>query len=132
MGELANCKNCGRLFVRTSSPYCPACLKEQDRKFDQVYAFIRRQENRTATVPQVHEATGVETELIYQWVREGRLVTTLFPNLGYPCKSCGKTITEGAICDDCRRKLEHDLEREKAEEEVRKNLRNKTYHTRTR
>jgi flagellar operon protein (TIGR03826 family) len=130
MGELANCKGCGRLFVRTSSPYCPECLKEQDRKFDQVYAYIRQQSNRTATVPQVHQATGVATELIYQWVREGRLVTTLFPNLGYPCKSCGKLISEGTLCEDCRRGFECDLEREQAEEKVRHNLKSKTYHTR--
>jgi flagellar operon protein TIGR03826 len=129
MGELANCKNCGRLFVRTNSPYCPACLKEQDKKFDVVYAYIRQQANRMATVHQVHEATGVETELIYQWVREGRLVTTLFPNLGYPCKTCGKLITEGAICEDCRRGIVRDLVREQAEEAVRQGLRTKTYHT---
>ncbi|TGA95874.1 hypothetical protein E4665_17330 [Sporolactobacillus shoreae] len=131
MAELANCKSCGRLFVRVSSPYCPECLKEQDKKFDIVYDYIREQEHRMATVPQVHDATGVETELIYQWVREGRLVSAMFPNLGYPCKSCGKMITEGVICSDCRNKIQGDLHREDLEEEARlKANRLKTYHTR--
>lgn len=130
MAELANCRSCGKLFVRTSSPYCPECLKEQDRKFDVVYSYIREQEHRMATVPQVHEATGVETELIYQWVREGRLVTTLFPNLGYPCRSCGKMITEGSLCDDCRMKLEKDIEQDKKEHELQRKISGrKTYHT---
>ncbi|WP_353947448.1 TIGR03826 family flagellar region protein [Sporolactobacillus sp. Y61] len=130
MAELANCIKCGKLFVRTSSPYCPDCRKEQEDKFDKVYAFIREQENRMATVPQVHEATGVETELIYQWVREGRLVSSMFPNLGYPCKSCGKIITEGALCPDCRQKLEEAVRRDEKEKAFREQSRvSRTYHT---
>ncbi|MCI1858728.1 MAG: hypothetical protein LKI80_11280 [Sporolactobacillus sp.] len=130
MAELANCRNCGRLFVRTSSPYCPDCLREQNKKFDRVYNFIRRREHRKATVAEVHEATDVETDLIYEWVREGRLTTTAFPNLGYPCKSCGKLITRGTLCDDCRRKLERDIATERKEQAAREFEDKETYHTR--
>ncbi|MCL1632656.1 hypothetical protein M3N64_12075 [Sporolactobacillus sp. CPB3-1] len=129
MPELENCKGCGRLFVRVSSPYCPDCLKEQEKMFEIVYKFIRRQENRTATVPQVHEATGVKTELIYQWIREGRLETTVFPNLGYPCRSCGKLIQTGTLCDDCRGKLERDIESNRRQKKIIEEIRGKTYHT---
>ncbi|MDD9148048.1 MULTISPECIES: TIGR03826 family flagellar region protein [unclassified Sporolactobacillus] len=129
MTELANCANCGRLFVKTVSPFCPECLKEQDRQFELVYHYITRQENRTATVPQVHEATGVKTDLIYQWVREGRLVPALFPNLGYPCRSCGTIIKEGVLCDNCRRRLEKEINQENAEQEKKDGRkRGKTYH----
>lgn len=130
MAELANCINCGRLFVKDASPYCPECLKEQDRQFDIVYEYIRRQENRTATVTQVNEATGVETDLIYRWVREGRLVSAMFPNLGYPCRSCGTIIKEGILCDSCRKKLEKDIVQENLRQEKQNvGTKSKTYHT---
>ncbi|RYM05898.1 hypothetical protein EWH99_04545 [Sporolactobacillus sp. THM7-7] len=129
MAELANCKSCGKVFVKVSSPYCPECLKEQEKKFDKVYDYIKQQENRMSTVSQVHEATQVETALIYHWIHEGRLLTTMFPNLGYPCKSCGKIIQEGSICDDCRKRLERDIARLEKEEDLNTGDHRTTYHT---
>lgn len=130
MAELANCKGCGKLFVKTESSYCPTCLKEQEKKFDIVYDYIKTQDHRQATVSQVHEATGVEEELIYTWVKKGRLMTSDFINLGYPCRSCGKIIHTGDLCDSCKKKLSRDFEafteRERAEEERK---RGKTYYT---
>lgn len=131
MAELANCTNCGRLFVKVASRLCPECLKEQDRQFDVVYHYITRQENRTATVPQVHEATGVETDLIYQWVREGRLVPAMFPNIGYPCRSCGSIIKEGVLCHNCRSRLEKEIGQENIRQKKQDEMKiRKTYHTR--
>lgn len=129
MAELENCKECGKLYVRVSSPYCPNCLKKQDEMFENVYRFIRKQENRMSTVPQVHEATGVAIDWIYQWIREGRLQTALFQNLGYPCKSCGRTIQTGSLCDHCLKDLERDMERAHIEVEQAPGLKAKTYHT---
>ncbi|RYL95816.1 hypothetical protein EWI07_01155 [Sporolactobacillus sp. THM7-4] len=130
MADLANCKNCGRLYVRVSSPYCPECLKEQEKKFELVYDFIRRQENRTSTVQQTHEATGVETDLIYEWVREGRLQSKIFPNLGYPCQSCGRIIQSGILCDSCRTKIEKGIALvDKIDRLQEDRQRGKTYHT---
>ncbi|MDN3956542.1 TIGR03826 family flagellar region protein [Sporolactobacillus laevolacticus] len=129
MTELENCKSCGRLFVRVSSPYCPDCLKKQNEMYETVYRYIRKQENRQSTVTEVHEATGVEINLIYQWIREGRLQTAVFPNLGYPCKSCGKMIQTGTLCDNCRHQLEHDIAREQTMGDAAMKQKGKTYHT---
>ncbi|GEB77205.1 TIGR03826 family flagellar region protein [Sporolactobacillus inulinus] len=131
MAELENCKECGKLFVRVSSPYCPACLKKQEAQFEQVYRYIRQQEHRMATVSQVHEATDVSVNLIYQWIREGRLKPSIFQNLGYPCRSCGKMIQSGVLCEDCLKKLEHDIDQDEDERNAAlKANRAKTYHTR--
>ncbi|MCO7124990.1 hypothetical protein NIE88_04270 [Sporolactobacillus shoreicorticis] len=128
MSELENCKGCGKLFVRVSSPYCPSCLKEQEKLFDMVYTYIRKQENRMSTVTQVHEATGVDLDWIYQWIREGRLKTAVFPNLGYPCRSCGRTIQNGTLCEHCRKNLEHDMQQEQTADSQTA-AKGKTYHT---
>ncbi|MFT8872902.1 MAG: TIGR03826 family flagellar region protein [Sporolactobacillus sp.] len=130
MAELANCKDCGKLFVRMASPYCPQCLEKQERQFDTVYQYIVAKKHRMAAVPEVHEATKVPVELIYQWIREGRLKTSLFPNLGYPCRSCGKLITSGTLCDDCQRQMTDDIRRSEAEQDVlKRTLERTTYHT---
>ncbi|WKB35277.1 hypothetical protein QS257_16895 [Terrilactibacillus sp. S3-3] len=64
------------------------------------------------------------------WVKKGRLMTSDFANLGYPCRSCGKIIHTGDLCDSCKRQLNKDFEafteREKEEEERK---RGKTYYT---
>jgi len=126
--ELENCKGCGKLFVRVSSPYCRDCLNEQEKQFDTVYSYIRKQENRMSTVTQVHEATDVDLDWIYQWIREGRLKTAVFPNLGYPCRSCGRTIQNGTLCEHCRKKLERDMQQEHIDDS-QTNFKGKTYHT---
>ncbi|MFT8391448.1 MAG: TIGR03826 family flagellar region protein [Sporolactobacillus sp.] len=134
MAELANCTGCGKVFVRVASPFCPDCLKEQDRLFDLVYKYITAKAHRMAGVQEVHEETGVSLELIYQWIREGRLKTSLFPNLGYPCKSCGRLIQSGVVCADCRTTIESEITRAAAEKEVleRNHNERQTYHTRNR
>ncbi len=68
------------------------------------------------------EATGVEEELLYKWVRKNRLQTALFPNLGYPCDNCGHLTTGGKLCDDCKAELKAELNKFDAAREFRENV----------
>ncbi len=118
MAELSNCSKCGRLFVKLSTrDVCESCHQEEERQFERVYAFLRKRENRTATMAQVVEATGVEEKLIIKWIRAGRLQLVHFPNLGYPCDSCGAMIREGRLCAKCLGQLQADLRRAEGEKE---------------
>lgn len=119
MGELDNCPNCGAIFVRTKfRDTCEACFKEEELKFEKVYNYIRKRENRTATIPQVVEATEVEEDLIIKFVKTGRLKLAQFPNMTYPCSRCGGPMQEGDICKDCAEELRKDLlQHEKEEKE---------------
>ncbi|TCP26026.1 flagellar operon protein (TIGR03826 family) [Scopulibacillus darangshiensis] len=130
MAELSNCKHCGKIFVRTTIDVCPTCRKEQDEKYESVYTYIRKQEHREATVNEVHEATGVEEKLIYDWIKEGRLKTTEFSNLGYPCKSCGKRIQSGSLCLSCGARLQNDLKTNNEQQE-KNNRGSTTYFTKS-
>ncbi len=116
MAELANCAQCGTLFVKNYRDICPACKKEEDKKFETVYQFIRRRENRMATLQQVTESTGVDEKLILRFIKEGRLQLSKFPNLGYPCAKCGQKIREGKLCDDCTKSLRADIMNEDEEQ----------------
>ena len=100
MGELSNCPKCNTLFVKTQfRSVCDACFKEEEKAYETVYKFLRKRENRKALLHEVVEGTGVDEDLILKFIRNGRIQLSNFPNLGYPCEKCGKSIREGRICD---------------------------------
>lgn len=102
---------------------CVACAQKEERLFEEVYRFLRRRENRAASVERIVEKTGVAEDLLYDWVRKGRLQPALFPNLGYPCDKCGKLTTKGKLCKPCTDELQSELQRFEAAEEFRESVR---------
>ncbi|MFE8701672.1 TIGR03826 family flagellar region protein [Cytobacillus sp. FJAT-54145] len=134
MAELTNCPKCDSLFVKNQfRDVCEKCFKEEEKAFETVYQFIRKRENRTATMSQVEEATGVEEELILKFVKNGRLKLTQFPNLGYPCDKCGKVIQKGKLCNPCTEELRKQLDllnqQEERENAIKKREKQATYFT---
>lgn len=74
MDELANCPKCGALFVKNEyRDLCQNCWEEEEEKYKKVSHFIRKRENRTATIEEVMEATGVELGLILKFIKSGRI-----------------------------------------------------------
>lgn len=123
VAELTNCPNCNQLFVKNSiRDLCDSCYKEELSQFDQVYDYIRKRENRTATMIQVVNATGVSEELIYKFIRTGRLRIAQFPNLGYPCQKCGTLIKDGKLCSNCKDDLTNQLTQLEKEKSLKKEL----------
>ncbi|WP_077619702.1 TIGR03826 family flagellar region protein [Bacillus sinesaloumensis] len=130
MGELMNCPNCGGLFVKTNlRDVCEKCYKEEQMAFETVYTFIRKRENRTATILEASQGTGVDEELIIKFIRTGKLKLAQFPNLGYPCQKCSTLIREGNLCDDCAKELRTELSTFEKEEERLKELREREKRT---
>ncbi|MBM6619048.1 TIGR03826 family flagellar region protein [Bacillus suaedaesalsae] len=118
MGELSNCPKCNTLFVKTEiHDVCRECYKEEDAKFQKVYEFIRKRENRTATMPEVEQATGVEQDLIMKWIKIGKLKVASMPNIGYKCERCGSLIKTGKLCEPCKKGITNELTSLKKEEE---------------
>lgn len=78
------------------------------------------------------EATGAEEELLYKWVRKGRLQPAMFPNLGYPCDNCGHLTTKGKLCSKCQDELKSELRTFEAAKEFRDSVEKRdrvTYHS---
>ncbi|PLR83154.1 hypothetical protein CVD25_16660 [Bacillus canaveralius] len=120
MAELTNCPSCDELFVKSQfRDLCQKCWKEEEQAFEAVYQFVRKRENRAATIYQVVENTGVEEELILKFIKSGRLKVTQFPNLGYPCDKCGTIIRQGKLCGHCAEQLKKQLDIHEYEEERR-------------
>ncbi|MGX1983401.1 flagellar operon protein (TIGR03826 family) [Thermolongibacillus altinsuensis] len=119
--NLENCPNCGRLFIKSQfHDICQSCYREEEEAFEKVYHFLRKRENRMATMAQVVEATGVKESLLMKFIKSGRLKLAQFPNLGYPCDRCGTLIREGRLCANCSTDLSKQLEMLQKEEEMKK------------
>lgn len=120
LAEIRECPGCGKIFnFNGLRDVCASCFNEEEKKFEEVYRFMRRRENRAATMEQIEEQIGVEKDLIQKWVRKGRLQPALFPNLGYPCDRCGALTQTGKLCDRCKSEIESELNQIQAAEELR-------------
>jgi flagellar operon protein (TIGR03826 family) len=121
--ELINCPNCNDIFVKNQfREICQKCWKKEEEDFQTIYQFMRKRENRAATIDQVVEQTGVSEELILKFIKKGRLQLTHFPNLGYPCDKCGRIIRTGKLCENCAGELREDLKTFQAEEKRKQEL----------
>jgi flagellar operon protein (TIGR03826 family) len=121
--DLQNCPRCDAIYVKNKfRDVCEKCWKEEEKAYDLVSKFMRKRENRAATILQVVEATGVSEELILKFIKAGKFQLTQFPNLGYPCDKCGSIIREGRLCATCTSSLKADLKTVEYEEQRKKEL----------
>lgn len=116
LGKLANCSRCDALFVQTARDICPNCHQEVEREYELCAKFLRKRENRGATIYQVSDATGVSVKQITKFIKEGRISVDGNSNLGYPCDRCGTLILRGNICETCMHSLKHDITQDLAVE----------------
>lgn len=104
----------------------------EEEIFSELHHFLLRKNNRVLCNEEVVEKTGVSHELIYKWVKTGKLNQTLFPNLGAPCESCGKVTNYSKICRDCSTSITSILKQEEKDKEwfrqIQNNHRRSTYH----
>lgn len=130
MDQLANCPNCNDIFVKGQfRDLCVKCWKREEEDYQSIYQFIRKRENRAATIEQIVRNTGVKEELIIKFIKNKRLQIASFPNLGYPCDKCGHIIRKGKLCDKCTTELQGDLETFQAEEKRKHELLKKERNT---
>lgn len=120
MTELANCVRCDAVFVKTARDICPDCYRKEEEDFQKVYKFLSVRKNREATIPEIVDATKVDEETIFKFMKEGRLRASDFPKLSYPCEKCGVGITEGNLCFNCTESLKQALEQHELETELLK------------
>ncbi|MCX7796160.1 MAG: MerR family transcriptional regulator [bacterium] len=94
---LANCKECGKLFLKVASDICPECQRKEEEDFNKVKEYLKEHPN--ANLSEIMEATGVGENKISKFIRAGRL------SIKPTCESCGRPIDSGRLCPECRIKL---------------------------
>ena len=94
--NLRNCSICGRLFAyQQGRTICSRCLDQEEEQYAIVRKYVR--DHPGATVFEVAEETGVEEEIILQFLRDGRLQSRGFAEV-LECQRCGKIISSGKYC----------------------------------
>ena len=103
--ELKNCKRCNRIFTyMTGLPICPACVKEDERIFDEVSEYIRN--NPGAPLSTVSKDLDISYEKLLKYVKEGRLQIRAESGGFYRfCEKCGEMIIEGKFCKHCEYRI---------------------------
>ena len=101
---LANCRECGDLFVQVSRDICDRCFKEQEAILQKVQRYIKDHPN--LSLSEVAEATEVDEALVLKFIRENRLVLSASSvETMLNCESCGARIISGRLCAMCRAQL---------------------------
>lgn len=133
MSEVIDCPRCGDLYIKNAfREVCPKCSRDEEELYQEVYAFLRKRENRAATMERIVEVSGATEEMIQRWVKKGRLQAAQFPNLGYPCDRCGAIIQKGKLCAKCINEIDQDLklhEREQEFSRTKQESSQQTYYT---
>jgi uncharacterized protein len=96
--NLGNCVRCGKLFLKIRD-ICQDCYQKQEDNFVLVNDYLRNHKN--GTIQEVSEETGVSIAQIRQFILAKRIQVNYFPNLTYPCDTCGSQIKEGKNCHSC-------------------------------
>lgn len=106
--ELRNCSICGRLFAyqQGGRTVCSRCREQEEEQYMVVRKYVR--DHPGASVFEVAEETGIEEELILQFLREGRLQSKGFVEV-LQCQRCGARIDSGKYCAQCLRELDSQL-----------------------
>lgn len=100
--KVMSCKICGKLFQSYGAGYCPECADEMDKAFVKIKEFLYEHEN--ATIVDVVEGTGIAEKYVLQFLKEGRLSIEGTEG-ALRCEDCGRPISSGRYCSNCREKL---------------------------
>ena len=80
MGELKNCPSCNEFFNYTGiREVCNKCAVNEEKLYENVYRFLRKRENRAATIERIVEVTGVERIPVTQMGTQRKTTTSNVP-----------------------------------------------------
>ncbi len=105
LDSFKQCRICRKMFQYPGfgAEVCPMCKKEDEEMFERVKTYLR--DNPGMTLHQTAKACEVPEKRIREWLKEERLEYTGTGDTGLTCEHCGKPITSGKICNECRMSL---------------------------
>ncbi len=105
--DIRNCTRCGKIYNYDGFKICPSCRREDEEDFLKVREYLY--DNPGATLHEVHEGTGVDTNKIIEFLRQGRLEVADDSNLILECEVCGTSIKSGRFCEKCAKDIQKEL-----------------------
>ncbi|NMA67732.1 MAG: flagellar operon protein YvyF, partial [Clostridiaceae bacterium] len=94
MPEVKNCRRCKKIFMYAVGPQiCEKCKKLEEEEFERVRLFLR--DFPGATIQEVSRETEVSTQLIYRFLKEGRIEVADDSPIALLCENCSTRIKSG-------------------------------------
>jgi len=114
---LAGCARCGRMFGKTTSSVCPACLPDEEADMDKVRAVLAEDENLNAE--QLAERAEVGLEVVQRMLDDGIVTAATLEPGEVKCGRCGAPAISAAkkLCESCLEKM--NVEMAKAQANIR-------------
>ena len=114
--NLISCRVCGIIMSKLARDICSKCFKIEEELFQKVKAYLRA--NPGATIVEVAVEIGCTEKQVSEFIRSGRL-ERIGAQVSHPCQICQKIITEGIICQECKKNLKEQVSdlRDKSSEE---------------
>ncbi len=103
MAKTIKCRRCSKVFTLMGAlgQLCPNCIRDEEETYLKVRSFVK--DNPGVSVQEVSEILGISRTKILGYIKEERLEVTSSSKASLHCKNCGKTITTGVFCMDCKR-----------------------------
>ncbi|MBN6186054.1 hypothetical protein JQN58_03510 [Aneurinibacillus sp. BA2021] len=95
--------------MKTSKSVCPDCARKELDTVKRIRDYLKPKERRNAPLAQISQDLDISLRYIEYLIREKYFDLTRYPNLKYPCKSCGTPITLGEYCSSCAANLRKKL-----------------------
>ena len=99
---LCNCRDCGRLFQRLSVNTCPECSQAVQVELAKIADYARKRSG--VTLGELSRALNISEKRLLCFVEDGSF-RRLSSDVIYPCRICGSSIDNGAICPSCSARL---------------------------
>ena len=101
--DIRACTHCGSLFNSYGTKVCAECADKLDEMFVELREFVY--DNPNVGVKEISKKTGIETKIILEFLRQGRLEINS-DEAFLACEKCGKPINSDRFCIECKEGLE--------------------------
>jgi hypothetical protein len=102
--NLCNCKECGKLFVKSTEGICPACFRQREIELENIREWITLKAQ--PRLVNIEKETGVSEKTFRKYLLDGRI--RAFSKVLAPCDVCKKETylkTKNVVCEDCKTSL---------------------------
>jgi len=110
MMKPANCKTCGKVFLKSISEICPDCIKKEQELLKNINDYCADKE--TVTLTELSQEFKEPLTKLEKYLLDRKLVQ-IMDKLEMVCKGCGthyRILNEGRLyCKVCFDKLESGL-----------------------
>lgn len=100
MDDVRACRRCKKLYTYFNSELCNDCQDELEEIFRRIRDYLYDYPNHN--LMEIAKETEIKESDIMILLKQGRISFTNAEGSSLTCENCGRIITTGRLCDDCK------------------------------